>query len=408
MTVGQQVAVAFGVLLVAVAVVDLFLTVFNYDGFTFLAGRFQRVVWRTIRAAGGLMPRRSRAAALSLGSGFMLPATVFLWLSLEIFGFALIYWAGLRSGGMTSSHGVGRGLGGALYMSAGDISTLTFGDVIASSGFWRAAVDVQAMLGLGTFTLALGYLVTTYGVLANLDSLHSTVRRNAAEPVRPSSILVRHYRGGEPSELPDLLESLSEKLESYDEGLRRYPVVYYFHTRRTERSVPRVVWTLGELLSLIRWGLPADDPMTDDPWLAALLDQYVVTVRRLQRSFVGPHPLPESHPVERAVFDRSYIAGGSDGPVGSGSSGEQAVARFLDMQGRARAAADLTPPPDDDLEQAYQRYCEWHSFTHLRDLVLERISDRLGYPLGEVTRRSDEATGDARNRPVAASPRRNR
>jgi hypothetical protein len=44
----------------------------------------------------------------------------------------------------------------------------------------------------------------------------------------------------------------------------------------------------------------------------------------------------------------------------------------------------------------------------LRDLVLERISDRLGYPLGEVTRRSDEATGDARNRPVAASPRRNR
>jgi hypothetical protein len=128
----------------------------------------------------------------------MLPATVFLWLSLEIFGFALIYWAGLRSGGMTSSHGAGRGLGGALYMSAGDISTLTFGDVIATSGFWRAAVDVQAMLGLGTFTLALGYLVTTYGVLANLDSLHSTVRRNAAEPVRPSSILVRHYRGGEP------------------------------------------------------------------------------------------------------------------------------------------------------------------------------------------------------------------
>lgn len=377
---GQDIEIAFGIVLIAIAVADLFLTVFNFDGFTFVAGRFQNLLWRGLRTVGGVLPRRTGAAFLSLGSGFMLPATVFLWLALEIFGFGLIYWAGLGCGAMTSSHGVGTGLGGALYLSAGDISTLTFGDVVASGGFWRAMVDLQSMVGLATFTLALGYLVTTYDVLGHLDSLHSTVRRNASDPVRPSSILVRHYKGGAATELPDLLQSLSEKLESYDEGLRRYPVVYYFHTRRTERSVPRVFWMLGELLSLVRWGLPADDPMTEDPWLAALLDQYVATLRRLQRSFAGPHPFPDVEPVDRPAFDRSYPERGA---------GEEAVATFFDNQVRARLAAGLNPPPDSEVDGAYTRYCEWQSFTHLRDVLIGRISQRLGYPLEDVTRRSE-------------------
>lgn len=142
MSSGQDIEIAFGIVLVAIAVADLFLTVFNFDGFTFLAGRFQNLLWRCIRAVGGALPKRTGAAFLSLGSGFMLPATVFLWLALEIFGFALIYWAGLGGRGMTSSHGVGTGLGGGLYLSAGDISTLTFGDVVAtavSGGPWSTS-----------------------------------------------------------------------------------------------------------------------------------------------------------------------------------------------------------------------------------------------------------------------------
>ncbi len=217
---------ATGALIVAAALADLFVTVFNYDGFSFIANRMHGVLWRAIRSLGRLLPDRARHAVLSLGSASMLPATYILWLGLLICGFAMMYEAGLSANGF-SSHS-GRGIGAAFYLSAGDISSLTFGDITARSSLMRALVDLETIIGLTTFTLALGYVVTTFDVLRTLDGLHATVRRHADDPGKPSSILARHFRGGQPSELPSLLESLTDKLEAYDQGLRRYPVVYTF------------------------------------------------------------------------------------------------------------------------------------------------------------------------------------
>jgi hypothetical protein len=47
------------------------------------------------------------------------------------------------------------------------------------------------------------------------------VRRHAEDPTKPSSILVRHFGGGQPSELRSLIESITDKLKEYDQGLRR-------------------------------------------------------------------------------------------------------------------------------------------------------------------------------------------
>jgi hypothetical protein len=54
-------------------------------------------------------------------------------------------------------------------------------------------------------------------------------------------------------------------------------VVYYFHTRRLARSIPRIFADLGRLLALLRWGLPADEPMSEDPLLVELIDEYGTT-----------------------------------------------------------------------------------------------------------------------------------
>ncbi|HEX5265670.1 MAG TPA: hypothetical protein VFW24_02765 [Acidimicrobiales bacterium] len=85
---------AVGACVVVLALIDLFLTVFNYDGFTFLAGRYRRGLWRMLRVVTRPLPPRMRRATLSFGSMAMLPATVAAWLAAEIVGFALIRQAG--------------------------------------------------------------------------------------------------------------------------------------------------------------------------------------------------------------------------------------------------------------------------------------------------------------------------
>lgn len=122
----------------------------------------------------------------------MLPATVALWLGLEITGFALLYDAGMGTHAFRLN-GADASLGTAFYISGGGISSLTFGDVVARAPLDRALVDLETILGLATFTLALGYVVTAFGALGSLEQLHGRVRRHADEPDRPSSIIARHF-----------------------------------------------------------------------------------------------------------------------------------------------------------------------------------------------------------------------
>jgi hypothetical protein len=364
--VGSLATGAAGGLIVAVAVLDLFLTVFNYDGYTFVSGRYQRGLWRVIRASARIMPRRVRQGLLSIGSAAMLPATFAMWLALEVTGFALMYRHGLSAGGFALK-GADASLGAAFYFSAGAISSLTFGDVVARGGLERALVDLETILGLATFTLALGYVVTAFGVLGALENLHGQVRRHAEDLGRPSSILSRHFQGGQSGDLPAFLQSLGDDLETYDQGLRRYPVVYFFHTRRLHRSIPFVFATLGELLALLRWGLPGDEPMTKDPFLAALLDGYSTTLDRLRRNFVGPDPIQVPEPLDEGTFTREY---------GRSGEGQEGVAAFCALEGRARAAAGAGPDGTDD---AYRRYREWFPFAYRQRVVLDRIADALCY-----------------------------
>jgi hypothetical protein len=359
-----------GAVIVVAAAVDLFLTVFNHDGFRFIASRFQRLLYQVIRALTAALPAGSRHAVLSIASAGLVPATVALWLALEFVGFALTFLPGIHGAGF-ALRGARHSFGAAAYLSAGAISSLTFGDITPRSGIDRALVDLETIVGLSTFTLALGYVVTTFGVLNALDELHGLVRRHAEHPERPSSIVARHFRGGQPDDLPSFLQELGDKLEAYDQGLRRYPAVYTFHTRRRDRSIPHVFATLGELLELLRFGLPRTEPMTEDPYLAALLDGYAETVERLRRSFVGPKPLELPPPLSRERFH---------------AGDDRLVSEFGRLERVAREAAGLEDGRDEDGAR-YERYAEWLPFHCLHRVVLDRVADNLVYERPSERRR---------------------
>ena len=357
---------AAGGLLLLLTLADVFVTIFAYDGFTFLAPRLHRILWRGMRLTSRLLPRAGRDAFLSLGSAALLPATLGFWLGLETAAFGMIFVPGVAGSGFQVAAHAGRGAGSAFYLSGGDLTSLTFGDFVARAPLYRAMVDFETVVGLATFTLGLTYVLSAFDALSKLNSLHARVRRNAIEPNRPSTILQRRFRGGDAEAIGGFVQALVEDLEDYGEALRRFPVAFYFHTRRLQRSTPRIFEALGELIELLHWGLPPDQPVTDDPNLLALLDGYNTTVDRLMESFVGPAELDLPEPPDRATFEQQPP--NDDSPA----------ARFSAMEREAREAAGLDGSVRDPAER-YRRFTEWLPFHERRRVFLRRVSDALGY-----------------------------
>jgi hypothetical protein len=125
-------------------------------------------------------------------------------------------------------------------------------------------------------------------------------------------------------------------------------------------------------LAAIRWSLRPDDPMASDSWVAALLEQYSTTIRRLQRSFVGPRRLQPSSALTFDNFQRTY-------PEPPESRVDHSVYQFRQLQDRTRIATDLPPPPDPDVASAFSGYQEWLEFDTRQTQILDRVRAKLGY-----------------------------
>lgn len=364
---GIAVGAAGGVVLL-IAGIDLFITVFNYDGFTFLASRLHAFAWSVLRGFSRVLPDRARHGFLSIGSATMLPSTLLWWLALEMSGFAMMYLPGLAAGDFKAQGAGLLGAQGAFYLSGGDLTSLTFGDLVAHAAPYRALVDLETVVGLATFTIGLTYVLAAFDALSTLNKLHGRVRRQAIRPNQPASILTRHFRQGQAEELTSLVQALVDDLAGYDDALRRYPVVFYFHSRRTERSIPRIYAALGELIELLRWGLPASEPTTTDPYVLALEDQYEMTGDRLLRSFVGPPPSLDTSPEGPEEFTALY---------GNASSGS--LRDFAELRENARSAAGLDGTDDPGDPDVYRQFTEWLGFHARRCVLSSRLQEALCY-----------------------------
>ena len=55
------------------------------------------------------------------------------------------------------------------------------------------------------------------------------------------------------------------------EGIRQYPLFYYYHSRHAYRSLPFAFRMVGGMAGALRFGLPKDQPASQTPWLPTLL-----------------------------------------------------------------------------------------------------------------------------------------
>ena len=364
-----------GVALILAGILDVFFTVLHYDGFGVISIRLYRRLFDVVRIVTRPLPRKYRAFGLSTAAPLMVPVTITVWIFLVSLGYALIYLHGMRSGDFSFAVGsLNPSLGEAFYFSGTAISTLGLGDITPTGGPYQALAISESLIGFGILTLSITYVLGVYNVLQLLGVLTAGLYHQAQDTGDPWSILAPHFPGGEHRGLETHLMDLHRGLVEINEGIRQYPIVYYYHSRHAYRSLPFAFRMIGGMAGALRWGLPEGHPASRTPWLPTLLVGLDTITDFLEERFLsGPLDEPPE-PVPFETFESALLR--------DKEPADYWLGRFLQMNAFMRDLVHYEDPPDP--EEAYERYKKWLAFAHHNRSFFETSARDLGYKIEEL------------------------
>lgn len=239
-------SVAFGILVIVTALNDVFQSVVMPRA----TGRWFRVSFYFWRSMWHIWPRLSwrfypvdgdrREELLAVFAPFMLIALIGVWVTLLIFGFALILW-GMR-GGIVPSHG---SFPTMLYFAGTALLTIGFGDVVGRSALPRLVSVLAGLGGLSLLSITTAYLFAIFGSFQQREAFVVTTAARAGAP--PSGVNLMAIAGytRTQNDLPALMIDSQRWAAAVMESHLAYPVLAFFRSSHDEQSW---VGTLGTLL----------------------------------------------------------------------------------------------------------------------------------------------------------------
>lgn len=221
-----------GLLLVLVALRDIFDTLFHPHGRGVVSEAVIRRIWRVMRIA-----IRGNHAALSLAGPLAFVGVIAVWGALIVVGFALMLWPYFPEG-FASSAGAevapGADFANALYLSMVNLTSLGYGDIVPTADLLRFLAPLETVLGLGLLTASISWILLLYRVLSDYRSLsHEISLLAGAERIsgtRLASI--------EAPVAAQVLANFTSRVVAMRDDLMHSPIAYYFHPRDARHALP--------------------------------------------------------------------------------------------------------------------------------------------------------------------------
>ena len=245
-----------GMCLVALALVDVFLTVlYARIGTGLSTPCIARGMWWLFKRVAGWFPRWCNGI-LSFGAPVTLVVIASVWVQATIIGIALILWPGLSNGGIVAADGhTPTDFITAYYYSGDNLTTVGNGDLNAKGRFYMLVTVFTSIVGMCLITLTVTYLLEIYSALHRRNafavSLHheTSATGDAVEKVMalgPNS----DFEGARAD-----LQNIASRLVDLYETHHFFWIVTYFRFRESFYALSRVLLVSMEIVTIIRTAL---------------------------------------------------------------------------------------------------------------------------------------------------------
>jgi Ion channel len=227
-----------GGLLVAVVLIDVFLTVvvprrapdsgrrlrFSVYLVPGLWQLWRWVGWRMLSAA-------RREAFLGLYGSLIVIVMLATWVAGLVVGYGLLLDA-LRA----QLRPEPENFSASLYFAGTSLLTLGFGDVVATGGFARLVALVAAATGLGLFALCITLLFTLYGSFQRREVAVVVLESGAGAPPSGVTLLETYAQAGILDDLPQLFRDWQSWAAEVLDSHLAYPILAYFRSSHDNDS----------------------------------------------------------------------------------------------------------------------------------------------------------------------------
>ena len=184
-----------------------------------------RRTWTFLRAVGAVIPRDSvREALYSTFAPVSVLLLLVVWVAQQVIGFGLIWWG---IGGVDGADG----LFDSIYYSGVVYFTLGFGEVVPTSVVPRVGALVEAMSGVLTTALVIGYLPALYSAYSERERKLMTIDDGTEGRITPTNLILSRAPTADVDDLLRFFDGWEEWVAGVMETHTAFPMLRLFRSK---------------------------------------------------------------------------------------------------------------------------------------------------------------------------------
>jgi hypothetical protein len=360
---------AAGACLLLLIAFDVYATVLHSSArYGPIGERLNRLVWRSARAVAFRLSRPSRHRLLNVVGPLLMPLLVTVFVVTLIAGFALIYYPRMPEQFTLAREVESSDFMNAAYFSGVTLTSVGYGDIAPRTTAMRITAIFECVSGLGLISLAIAYLLTIYRALERKRTAALAFYHQAGEGADAAGYIAYYFVEGRFYGLREELRAATRDIQELLEAHVEHPVIHYFHPVEVYKGLPRVLFLMLEVCTVIRTSLDMEEysDLRNFPEVRVMEANTRQVLHELFRTLDlerrrRRHGREEERPFDDSRWERRYLR---------------------NQQRLAEVGIKIRPDHEAGFSHYRDQRKEWES-------KLQRFSNYLGYDWDEVTGDTD-------------------